>query len=124
MYTYASNIYVCISCSSQFTLKTVSGVSKCLPNSVIDAQCMTYIFNGSNYECSQCQSTYEVKSVYTQSGTYKHCLLSTDSIRDCELYESITSGYQCRQCQNTANIARYSFILDSVSAFRCLDSQT
>lgn len=58
-----ANGFACSSCDSGFTLKTVSGISKCLPNIVIDNQCTTYILNGANFECGQCDSLYTVSSV-------------------------------------------------------------
>lgn len=40
------------------------------------------------------------------------------------MYESIAEGYQCYTCASTTNIAKYSFIYNSVTAYRCLDSFT
>jgi hypothetical protein len=79
--------------------------------------------NGSNFECSACNSLYTVSSIFTNSGTYKYCLLTTSLIRDCSVYETISGGgYQCNQCSTPANIARYTFLLDGVQAYRCLNS--
>lgn len=117
-----SSNYICSSCATGYTLKTVSGVPKCLPNAVIDAQCTTYILNGSNFQCSVCNSLYTVASVYVTSATYKYCLLTTVLIRDCSVYESISGGYQCNQCSTQSNIARYSFLLNGVQAYRCLNT--
>jgi transposase-like protein len=50
--TDVTNGYVCSSCGNDFTVKTVSGTNKCLPDNVIDSQCTNYISNDSNYECS------------------------------------------------------------------------
>jgi hypothetical protein len=104
-------------------LKTVTGFPKCLPDNVIDLQCTTYILNGSNFECSACNSLYTVSSVFITPSTYKYCLLTTTLIRDCSVYESISGGgYQCNQCSSQPNIARYTFLLNGVQAYRCLNT--
>jgi hypothetical protein len=50
----------CNICDAGYTLMSVSGVNKCLPDKVIDSQCTTYILNGNSFECSQCNSLYSL----------------------------------------------------------------
>jgi hypothetical protein len=124
-YTVA-NPYVCSACDSGFTLKPISGVPKCLPNIVIDPECTTYILNGANYECSVCNATFTVSSVYTSTGTYKYCLLTSIQIRDCSVYEQFSGGggYQCKQCAAISNLIIFDSVFNNVQMKRCLDSVT
>lgn len=117
--------YSCNKCATGFTLKPISGVNKCLPDSFIDPQCQTYILNGSNYECNQCNSLYSVKDVLINQNVVKTCILTNSQvIKDCQIYEPIIGGYQCYQCSSSENIARYGFVLNGVVAYRCLNSLT
>jgi hypothetical protein len=125
-YTNSSGSIVCSGCQSGYQLKTVSGVPKCLPDIVIDPLCTTYILNGSNYQCSQCNSaSYVPTSVYTSSGTYKYCLAtSTQLIRDCSVYQLVLGKYECYQCSTASNIGKYSVFVNGVQLNRCLNSVT
>lgn len=105
-------------------MKPISSVPTCLPSSVIDSECSTYILNGANYECSSCSSSYTVSNVFKSSGTYKQCLLTSILIRDCYVYQSFSGGYECYQCLSLPNIAKYSFIFNGVQMNRCLNSMT
>lgn len=125
-YTYdgVNSLYFCSSCQSGFTLKNVSFNPRCLPNNVIDSQCTEYIYDAGSYKCNQCSSLYTLSSVYKSDGTFKNCLLaSSQVIRDCSLYEILSGGgYQCKQCVTSADIDRYSFILNGIQAYRCLNT--
>lgn len=89
------NGYVCSLCSSAYSLKTVLNIPKCLPNVIIDAQCNTYILNGSNFECSACDPGYSLMSV---SGVFK-CIPEAQIIDKCTAYTPESSGkFICSIC--------------------------
>lgn len=123
VYSMISNTIACTACNTDSTLKTVSGVSKCLLNIVIDPQCTNYIFNGISYECSVCASSYTLSDVLVSSAIYKYCILTTSLIRSCSKYEIVSGNYQCYECLGT-NIARYTFILNTIQLYRCLNTLT
>lgn len=96
--TDATYGYVCNQCATSFTLKTVSGVPKCLPNIVIDSQCTTYDLNGSNYECSQCGTGFTLKTVL---GIPK-CVPNIVIDQHCITYILNGSNYECSQCSSSS----------------------
>ena len=105
-------------------MKNVASSPRCLPNNVIDPQCIEYISDSGTYKCNQCNLLYTLSSVYKTDGTFSNCLLvNSQVIRDCALYEILSGGgYECKQCSASENIARYGFILNGVQAYRCLNT--
>ena len=125
-YVVVSSAYVCSTCDTGFTLSTLNSVAVCIRNDLIDGNCTTYALNANkNYECTVCTTGFTLSTVNTTAGQIKRCLSTTTQIiRDCLVYEGITGGYGCYQCSVAANIARYLFTYNSLSAYRCLNTLT
>jgi hypothetical protein len=125
-YVFVSSAYVCSACNTGYTLSILNSVKVCMRNDLIDGNCTTYALNANkNYECAVCTTGFTLSTVNNAAGQIKRCLSTTiQIIRDCSVYGNITGGYDCFQCSTTANIGRYLFTYNSVSAYRCLNSVT
>jgi hypothetical protein len=126
-YVVVSSVYVCSACDTGYalsTLSTLNSVKVCIRNDLIDGNCTTYALStNKNYECTVCATGFTLSTVNTTAGQIKRCLSTTTQIiRSCLVYEGITGGYGCYQCSAVANIARYLFTYNSLSAYRCLNT--
>jgi hypothetical protein len=73
----------------------VSGVPKCISDIALEPHCTTYILNGSNFECSACDSGNNLRTV---SGVPK-CIPDAETIDKCTNYTLETSGkFSCSIC--------------------------